>query len=90
MRGKFIGLALSMLLFSAAFPGSRTGTGVVSRRHQGMRSHVSDRNHGRLHENLVTMEMFAIRGGKIRHVEVFPFVTLPYGLGNGWTPGSGR
>jgi len=41
-------------------------------------------------QNLVTMEMFAIRGGLIRHVEVFPFVTLPYGLGNGWTPGSGR
>ena len=29
-------------------------------------------------------------GGQIRHVEAFPFVTLPYGLGNGWTPGSGR
>jgi hypothetical protein len=41
-------------------------------------------------QNLVTMEMFAIRGGVIHHVEVFPFVTLPYGLGNGWTPGSGR
>jgi hypothetical protein len=41
-------------------------------------------------QNLVTMEMFAIRGGLIHHVEVFPFVTLPYGLGNGWTPGSGR
>ena len=24
------------------------------------------------------------------HVEAAPFVTLPYGLGNGWTPGSGR
>jgi hypothetical protein len=41
-------------------------------------------------QNLVTMETFAIRGGLIRHVEVFPFVTLPYGLGNGWAPGSGR
>lgn len=40
--------------------------------------------------NLVTMETFAIRGGLIHHVEAFPFVTLPYGLGNGWTPGSGR
>jgi hypothetical protein len=39
---------------------------------------------------VVTMETFAIRGGLIHHVEVFPFVTLPYGLGNGWTPGSGR
>jgi hypothetical protein len=41
-------------------------------------------------QNMVTMETFAIRGGLIHHVEVFPFVTLPYGLGNGWTPGSGR
>jgi hypothetical protein len=41
-------------------------------------------------QNLVTMETFAIRGGLIRHVEAFPFVTLPYGLGNGWTLGSGR
>jgi hypothetical protein len=41
-------------------------------------------------QNLVTMETFAIRGGLIRHVEAFPFVTLPYGLGNGWTIGSGR
>ncbi len=41
-------------------------------------------------QNLVTMETFAIRGGLIHHVEAFPFVTLPYGLGNGWTIGSGR
>ena len=41
-------------------------------------------------QNLVTMETFGIRGGLIRHVEAFPFVTLPYGLGDGWTPGSGR
>jgi len=40
--------------------------------------------------NMVTMESFAIRHGKIMHVEAFPFVTFPYGLGNGWTPGSGR
>ena len=40
--------------------------------------------------NLVTMETFGIRNGLIHHVEAFPFVTLPYGLGNGWTPGSGR
>ena len=31
-----------------------------------------------------------IRGGLIHEVEMFPFVTLPYGLGNGWTEGSGR
>jgi hypothetical protein len=41
-------------------------------------------------QNLVTMETFAIRGGLIRHVEAFPFVTLPYGLGDGWTVDSGR
>src|SRR5712691_3830695 len=41
-------------------------------------------------QNLVTMETFGIRSGLIHEVEVFPFVTLPYGLGNGWTPGSGR
>jgi hypothetical protein len=41
-------------------------------------------------QNLVTMETFAIRGGLIRHVEVFPFLTVPYGQGNGWTIGSGR
>jgi hypothetical protein len=41
-------------------------------------------------QNLVTMETFSVRGGLIRHVEAAPFVTLPYGLGNGWTPGSGR
>jgi hypothetical protein len=32
---------------------------------------------------LVTMETFSVRGGQIHHVEAFPFVTLPYGLGNG-------
>jgi len=41
-------------------------------------------------QNLVTMETFSVRGGLIHHVEAAPFVTLPYGLGNGWTPGSGR
>jgi hypothetical protein len=41
-------------------------------------------------QNLVTMETFGIRNGLIYHVEAFPFVTLPYGLGNGWTIGSGR
>jgi len=40
--------------------------------------------------NLVTMETFGIRKGLIHHVEAFPFVTQPYGLGNGWTIGSGR
>jgi hypothetical protein len=41
-------------------------------------------------QNLVTVETFGIRGGLIHEVEVFPFVTQPYGLGDGWTPGSGR
>ena len=39
---------------------------------------------------MTTMETFGIRGGKIHEVEVFPFVTLPYGSNNGWTPGAGR
>jgi hypothetical protein len=30
------------------------------------------------------------RGGKIHEVEAMPFVTIPYGLGDGWTEGSGR
>jgi hypothetical protein len=41
-------------------------------------------------QNLVTMETFSVRGGMIHHVEAAPFVTIPYGLGNGWTAGSGR
>jgi len=41
-------------------------------------------------QNLVTMETFGIRGGLIHEVEAFPFVTIPYGLGNGWTEGSGH
>ena len=41
-------------------------------------------------QNLVTMETFGIRGGLIHEVEACPFVTIPYGLGNGWTEGSGR
>ena len=40
--------------------------------------------------NMVTMETFGIRGGRIHEVEVFPFVTLPFGTGDGWTPDSGR
>jgi hypothetical protein len=41
-------------------------------------------------QNLVTMETFSVRGGLIHHVEAAPFVTIPYGLGNGWTVGAGR
>lgn len=40
--------------------------------------------------NLDTMETFGIRGGRIHEIEAFPFLTLPYGLGNGWTEGSGH
>jgi hypothetical protein len=40
--------------------------------------------------NMVTMETFKIRAGKIHEVEVFPFVTFPYGLGDGWTIATGR
>jgi hypothetical protein len=40
--------------------------------------------------NAVIMERFGIRGGKIHEVEAMNFVTIPYGLGNGWTEGSGR
>ena len=35
--------------------------------------------------NLATMEVFGIRDGKIQEVEAFPFVTIPYGTGNGWS-----
>jgi hypothetical protein len=41
-------------------------------------------------QNLVTMETFSVRGGQIHHVEAAPFVTIPYGHGNGWTAGAGR
>ena len=57
--------------------------------HDGTRRGAPDAPPGML-LNLVTMETFGIRNGLIQHVEALPFVTLPYGLGNGWTPGSGR
>ena len=40
--------------------------------------------------NAMIVESFGIRGGKIHEVEAMPFVTIPYGLGDGWTSGSGR
>jgi hypothetical protein len=58
--------------------------------HDGTRRNAAPNSPPGMLQNLVTMEMFGIRGGKIKHVEAMPFVTLPYGLGNGWTPGSGR
>jgi len=58
--------------------------------HDGTRRNAAPGTPPGMLQNLVTMEVFAIRSGKIHHVEVFPFVTLPYGLGNGWTLGSGR
>lgn len=36
--------------------------------------------------NMVTMETFGVRSGKIHEIEAFPFVTFQYGLGDGWTP----
>ena len=41
-------------------------------------------------QNAMIVESFGIRGGKIHEVEAMPFVTIPYGLGDGWTEGSGR
>jgi hypothetical protein len=40
--------------------------------------------------NMVTMETFGIRNGKIHEVEAFPFITFGYGLGEGWTPAAAR
>jgi hypothetical protein len=40
--------------------------------------------------NAMIVETFGIRGGKIHEVEAMLFVTIPYGLGDGWTEGSGR
>ena len=58
--------------------------------HDGTRRGASPDDPPGMLQNLVTMETFSIRDGLIRHVEAFPFVTLPYGLGNGWTTDSGR
>jgi hypothetical protein len=40
--------------------------------------------------NMVTMETFGIRNGRIHEVEAAPFITFPYGLSDGWTPAAGR
>jgi hypothetical protein len=40
--------------------------------------------------NAMIVESFGMGGGKIHEVEAMPFVTIPYGLGDGWTEGSGR
>jgi hypothetical protein len=58
--------------------------------HDGTRRGAKPEDPPGMLQNLVTVETFGIRGGLIHEVEVFPFVTIPYGLGNGWTPGSGR
>ena len=57
--------------------------------HDGTRRGDASGNVGLL-INMVCMETFGIRGGKIHEVEAFPFVQFPYGLGDGWTPGSGH
>jgi hypothetical protein len=58
--------------------------------HDGTRRNAAPNAPPGMLQNLVTVETFGIRGGLIHEVEVFPFVTLPYGLGDGWTVGSGR
>ncbi len=58
--------------------------------HDGTRRGAPDNAPPGMIQNLVTMETFGIRDGLIHEVEVFPFVTVPYGWGNGWTMGSGR
>jgi hypothetical protein len=58
--------------------------------HDGTRRNAEPDSPPGMLQNLVTMETFGIRDGLIHHVEAFPFVTIPYGLGNGWTIGSGR
>jgi hypothetical protein len=58
--------------------------------HDGTRRGAKPNDPPGMLQNLVTMETFGIRNGLIHHVEAAPFVTLPYGLGNGWTPDSGR
>jgi len=57
--------------------------------HDGTRRGAPDAPPGML-LNLVTVETFGIRGGLIHEVEAMPFVTIPYGMGNGWSEGSGR
>lgn len=57
--------------------------------HDGTRRGTPDAPPGML-MNAMIVESFGIRGGKIHEVEAMPFVTIPYGLGDGWTPGSGR
>ena len=57
--------------------------------HDGTRRGAPDAPPGIL-MNATTVESFGIRGGKIHEVEAMPFVTIPYGLGDGWAEGSGR
>jgi len=40
--------------------------------------------------NMVTMETFGIRQDKIWEVEAFPFIIVPYGMGDGWTNARAR
>jgi hypothetical protein len=58
--------------------------------HDGTRRNAPSNAPPGMLQNLVTAETIGIRGGLIHEVEVFPFVTLPYGVGDGWTPGLGR
>ena len=58
--------------------------------HDGTRRNAAPDSPPGMLQNLVTMETFGIRDDLIFHVEAAPFVTLPYGLGNGWDADSGR
>ena len=40
--------------------------------------------------NMVAMETFGVRDGKIDEIQGFPFVTFQYGQGDGWTPAKAR
>ena len=49
-----------------------------------------DQNTPGMITNMVTMETFKIRSGRIHELEVFPFVLVPHGLGDGWCLATGR
>src|SRR5258708_25470310 len=57
--------------------------------HDGSRRGDTSGNLGML-INMLCLETFGIRGGRIHEAEAFSFVQIPYGLRDGWTPGSGR
>ena len=40
--------------------------------------------------NVVAMETFGVRDGKIHEIQAFPLVTFQYGQGDGWTLAKAR